>query len=77
MDKKSAYCVLLLLLSFSSFSQSKLNQFLKPSDTLNIQRRNTLVITEASVVGLSLIGLNSLWYNDYPRSKFHTINDGN
>jgi len=76
-DKKSAYCVLLLLLSFSSFSQSKLNQFLKPSDTLNIQRRNTLVITEASVVGLSLIGLNSLWYNDYPRSKFHTINDGN
>ena len=65
------------MLSFTCFSQSKLNQFLKPSDTLNISRRNTLVISEASVVGLSLLGLNSLWYNDFDRSKFHTIDDGN
>jgi len=59
------------------FSQSKLNQFLKPSDSLNTSRRNVLVISEASVIGLSLIGLNTLWYNDYDRSKFHIINDGN
>lgn len=75
MKRKSAYCILFLLLSFTCFSQSHINQFLKPSDTLNSARRNALVITEASVVGLSLIGLNALWYNDYPRSKFHTIND--
>jgi uncharacterized protein YfiM (DUF2279 family) len=74
---KSAYSFLFLLLSFTCFSQTRINQFLKPSDTLNTQRRNALVITEASVVGLSLIGLNALWYNDYPRSKFHTINDAN
>ncbi|MEZ4796431.1 MAG: DUF2279 domain-containing protein [Flavobacteriaceae bacterium] len=75
LNRKSAYSILFLLLSFSCFSQSGLNTFLKPSDTLNINRRNSLVITEASVVGLSLIGLNSLWYKDYPRSKFHAIND--
>lgn len=74
-NRKSAHSILFLLLSFSCFSQSELNQFLKPSDNLNTQRRNALVITEASVLGLSLVGLNSLWYNDYPRSKFHTIND--
>jgi len=25
--------------------------------------------------GLTLLGLNQLWYKDYPQSKFHTIND--
>lgn len=65
------------MLSITCYSQSHINQFLKPSDSLNTHRRNALVITEASVVGLSLIGLNSLWYNDYPRSKFHTIDDAN
>lgn len=57
------------------FSQSKINQFLKPSDSLNVSRRNAVVISEVSIIGASLIGLNALWYNDYPRSKFHTIND--
>lgn len=77
MKRKSAYSILFLMLSITCYSQSQINQFLKPSDTLDIHRRNALVITEASVVGLSLIGLNSLWYNDYPRSKFHTIDDAN
>ena len=58
-----------------AFSQSGLNDFLKPSDTLNKPRRNTLVLTEASLGGLTLLGLNQLWYSDYKRSKFHTIND--
>lgn len=60
-----------------SFSQSKINQFLKPSDTLNISRRNAVIITEASLATISLIALDQLWYKDYPRSKFHTINDNN
>jgi uncharacterized protein YfiM (DUF2279 family) len=76
-NQKLAYSILFLLLNFTCFSQSHINQFLKPSDSLNTQRRNPLVISEATVVGLTLIGLNSLWYNDYPRSSFHTINDAN
>ncbi|MFC4722153.1 DUF2279 domain-containing protein [Geojedonia litorea] len=58
-----------------SFSQSQLDLFLKPSDTLNKSRRNAVVISEAVLGGFTLIGLNQLWYKDYPQSKFHTLND--
>ncbi|WP_282136122.1 DUF2279 domain-containing protein [Seonamhaeicola maritimus] len=67
--------LLVALISVSSFSQSKFNSFLTPSDTLNISRRNLVVISEASLASISLIGLNELWYSDYDRSKFHTVND--
>ncbi|MEC3907660.1 DUF2279 domain-containing protein [Tamlana sp. 2201CG12-4] len=69
------HIVLLVLLPLCSFSQSKLNAFLTPSDTLNKPRRNAVVISEVSLATISLIGLNQLWYADYDRSKFHTIND--
>ncbi len=64
-------------MTVSSFSQSKLESFLTPSDSLNQSRRNSIIITEASLGGLTLIGLNQLWYKDYPQSNFHTINDNN
>ncbi len=73
--KNSLYIILWLCISGSLFSQSKLNEFLKPSDTLNTSRRNTVVITEVSLASAALIGLDRLWYSDYPRSKFKTIND--
>jgi uncharacterized protein YfiM (DUF2279 family) len=57
------------------FSQSGINSFLTPSDTLNKKRLKTLVITEAAVASATLIGLNQVWYADYPRSNFHFIND--
>lgn len=65
------------LMPLASFSQSKLNAFLTPSDTLNKPRRNTVVITEAAIGGLTLVGLNQLWYADFEQSKFHTTNDNN
>ena len=36
---------------------------------------NAVIISEASLASIALIGLNELWYADYERSKFHTIND--
>ncbi len=69
-------CFALCILVFSQ-SQSQIDTFLKPSDTLNSKRRNAVVITESAVVGLILIGLDQLWYKDFPRSKFKTINDNN
>ncbi|RLJ64310.1 putative lipoprotein DUF2279 [Lacinutrix venerupis] len=68
----------LLFLFFFNFLFSLVAQqniFFKPSDTLNTKRRNAVVISEATVGGLTLLGLNQLWYSDYERSKFHTIND--
>lgn len=69
------YIAFFIVVSHSISSQSKINQFLKPSDTLNLSRRNAVIITEASLTTLTLVGLNQLWYVDYPRSNFKTIND--
>ena len=59
----------------TAFSQSKLDAFLTPSDSLNRPRLNTIVLSEASIGAITLLGLNQLWYADFERSKFHTIND--
>ncbi|ARV08113.1 DUF2279 domain-containing protein [Winogradskyella sp. PC-19] len=65
-----SFCVV-----FTTFGQSKINQFLKPSDTLNKSRRNALIITQSSLAAVTLIGLDQLWYADFKRSKFRTTND--
>lgn len=62
---------------FFAFSQSNLDVFLTPSDTLNTPRRNTVIVSESSIAGITLLGLNQLWYADYERSKFHAIDDNN
>ncbi|NRA92890.1 MAG: DUF2279 domain-containing protein [Psychroserpens sp.] len=64
-----------VLCAVQAFSQSKLDTFLKPNDTLNASRRNAVVITEAALGGLTLLALDQLWYADYPRSNFQTIDD--
>ncbi|WP_282122195.1 DUF2279 domain-containing protein [Algibacter mikhailovii] len=69
------HIVFFVLLPSNAISQSKINQFLTPSDTLNIPRRNGVIVSEASLATIALIGLNELWYADYERSSFHTIND--
>lgn len=71
----SKHLFIVFLLSFSAFSQSKLESFLKPSDSLNIPRRNAVYITEASLATVSLVGLNQLWYAEYQQTQFHIIND--
>nr|WP_264531110.1 YfiM family protein [Flavobacterium sp. N502540] len=62
---------------FSVNAQSRVESFLTPSDTLNKKRQNTVIITEATLASVTLLGLNQLWYADYPRSNFHFINDNN
>ena len=49
--------------------------FFKPSDSLNMKRQNTVIISEAVLATGTLVGLNQLWYADYPKSDFHFIND--
>jgi uncharacterized protein YfiM (DUF2279 family) len=73
--KQSIVKYLFLFLISFSYSQSKLDSFLTPSDSLNKPRRNAVVITEVSIATLSIVGLNQLWYADFERSKFHTVND--
>jgi len=64
------------LLQFAAgFSQNSFDSFFKPSDSLNKQRRNAVVISELAISATALVGLNQLWYADYPKSDFHTISD--
>jgi len=74
---RSRYLIPFLLVCISSYAQLNINNFFKPSDTLNKSRRNAVIITEASLATLTLIGLNELWYNDFEPSSFHTIDDSN
>lgn len=67
--------VFFILISGHLFAQSSLNRFLKPSDSLNPLRSNTVLISQASLSTLTLVGLNQLWYADYPKSSFKTVND--
>ena len=70
------FIILFLLLKFNcGFSQSTFNNFFKPSDTLYKKRLNSVVISEAIISTCALVGLNQLWYADYPKSSFHFIND--
>lgn len=42
---------------------------------LNKKRFALVAGTEAALYAGSLIGLNELWYKDYPRSSFHSFDD--
>lgn len=70
-----SYTFLFLVVFQIGFCQSKPTHFFKPSDSLNLKRQNTVVITEAILATGTLVGLNQVWYADYPKSDFHFIND--
>ena len=41
-------------------------------------KRLALVLgTETTIYGGLMVGLNSLWYKDFPKSDFHFFNDNN
>lgn len=65
----------LLLLTFFGYSQN--NSFLKPSDTLHKGRRNFVVTSQAALSTASLIALNRLWYVDFEKGKFKSLDDNN
>ena len=65
----------MLVTTITGFAQSEINNFLTPSDSLNKSRRNAVVLSEAAISAGILVGLNQLWYSDYPKSDFHFIND--
>jgi uncharacterized protein YfiM (DUF2279 family) len=69
--------IVFFLISFQIFAQNSLEIFLKPSDTIKQKRKSIVYITGGSAITLGLVGLNQLWYKDYPKSSFHTINDIN
>ncbi|WP_264547942.1 YfiM family protein [Flavobacterium sp. N2820] len=64
-----------LFVSVLSQAQSSINSFLEPSDTLNKPKRTVVYVGESIALGATLVGLNQIWYQDYPQTNFHFIND--
>ncbi len=58
-------------------AQSKLDDFFKPSDSLDTKRRNAVIIAETVLTSASLVGLHQIWYADYEKSSFLFKNDYN
>lgn len=69
------FCCAFLAVGQFVFSQRDINRFLKPSDTLNFKRQQAVIISETVLGSITLLGLNQLWYANYPQSNFHFIND--
>jgi hypothetical protein len=72
---KNSFSIVFLLFFLSGFSQSGLDSFLKPSDTLNKTRLKTVVISESAIATPTLVGLSSIWYSDYSKTSFRLFND--
>jgi hypothetical protein len=66
-----------LFISNSILAQQSIENFFKPADSLQIKRLHTVILTESVVGSATLIGLNQIWYANYPHSQFHFINDNN
>lgn len=72
--KRAGY-IFLFVLTSGWLSAQSVGGFFRPSDSLNKKRLNALIVSEAAIGAATLIGLNQVWYADYPRSDFHLIND--
>lgn len=62
-------------LAVGASAQNGIENFLKPADSLNVARRNSVIVGEAVFAVGTYAALNQLWYADYEKSDFHFIND--
>lgn len=69
--------VLVCLFCINSKAQLKDPTFWTPTTTHNKARTNLLVYGGGGAAVLTLAGLYSIWYLDYPQSGFHTTKDWN
>ncbi|NND94240.1 MAG: DUF2279 domain-containing protein [Flavobacteriales bacterium] len=66
-------------ITFLSFvliiNQSNFGQTISDSCAVDKSRLTWVIGTEAALYSGTIIGLNELWYKDFPRSSFHHFND--
>jgi hypothetical protein len=67
------FVIAVLVSSFFGYSQS--SSFLKPSDTLHKGRRNFVMASQATLSIASIFALDQLWYSDFDKGKFKSVND--
>ena len=67
------FILIVVLFSYSANLESK--SFVLEDYTFKDNKLKHLVISEAVVFSLALVGFNELWYKNYPKSNFHFVND--
>lgn len=67
--------LLVASLALDARSQSSVNRFLTPADSINKARVIGVACTWAGIYTGTLIVLNQTWYSDYPKTTFHFFND--
>jgi len=66
---------LILFLLLYNYSYAQKQNLWHYSDTLNIKRYKSVLITESVVAVSSVALLNQMWYKNYEKSAFHFFND--
>lgn len=67
--------IAIFLFSVLNLSAQQKESILDPADSFNLGRVMIISGIEVSSYAGMMVGLNELWYKDYPRSKFHFFND--
>ena len=67
-------CFVLLFFDMA-WSQSALEAFLKPADSLHVYRRNAVVISETVLFVGGIMQINKPFNSDHSIAKFHCIDD--
>lgn len=71
------YVSIFIFFSIVYSINAQTSSFYNKSDSLNIKRRNAVIISETALSLGTLFALDKLWYSDYPRTSFHFKNDNN
>jgi hypothetical protein len=58
-----------------NFSQAQQKSFLQPADSFQAGRTIAVGAALTGIYTGTLIGLNQLWYADFPKTEFHFFND--
>jgi uncharacterized protein YfiM (DUF2279 family) len=72
---KVRYFISLLVLALVVLSIESLNAQNADTSSVSRKRLQRVLIAETSIYGATMLGLNQLWYKDYPREHFHFFND--
>ncbi|PWA04164.1 DUF2279 domain-containing protein [Flavobacterium psychrotolerans] len=73
---KILFLFALTIFSFNiSWGQSEINLLLRPSDSLNIARRNAVVVAESAFYVAGMIQMNKPLTSDHFNAKFHFVSD--
>lgn len=73
------YLVLFLTLFaflLTTKAQKRFVNFSAADTSLNKKKLYSIIATKSIAFGGALVVLNEVWYKDFPRSGFHTFNDG-